>query len=93
MFFNHFWLGSKDGKTKGYLEILQENGYAIHRSQLDGKGGATNAFSQTIKLLPIQVQRGIVKEFESSTGLKYYYQSINKVSDIVVVFNIDNLPV
>lgn len=70
MFFNHFWLGSKDGKTKGYFDILLENGHAIHRSQLDGKGGATNAFSQTIKLLPIQVQRGIVKEFESSTGLK-----------------------
>ena len=70
MFFKQFWLGSKDKKTKGYFDILTENGWAVHKSQLDGQGGTTNAYSQAIKFLPVEVQRGIVKEFESSTGLK-----------------------
>ena len=76
LFFDFLWKGSKpeaDGSqaVKGYYSILKEAGWTVHASQLDSKGGATNAFALALEMIPPKVQREMIKEFEKTTGLSF----------------------
>ena len=76
LFFDFLWKGSvpeADGSqaVKGYYSILKEAGWTVHASQLDSKGGATNAFALALEMIPPKVQREMIKEFEKTTGLSF----------------------
>lgn len=72
-FFDYFWFGSPDGKTKGYYQTIKEAGFVLHPAMKE-KYGTTGAFAQTIKFLQPAQAKKIVKKFEKDTGqkLKFY---------------------
>ena len=80
-FFDWFWFGSPDKKTKGYYETIKNAGWVLHPA-MKKKYGTTGAFAQTIKFLkPGQVKK-IVKKFEEGTGQKltFYDYDGNAIS-------------
>lgn len=76
-FFQYFWLGNPDGKTKGYFQALKEAGFVIHESMLEEinkktgrRIGKAGVFAQTIKYLGAPKVKQIVNKFEKDTGYK-----------------------
>jgi hypothetical protein len=76
-FFQYFWLGTPDGKTKGYFQALKEAGFTIHESMLEEinqktgrRIGKAGVFAQTIKYLGPSKVKQIVNKFEKDTGYK-----------------------
>ena len=68
-FFDWFWFGSPEGKTKGYYQTLKEAGWVLHPA-MKKKYKTTGAFAQTIKFLKPKQVKNIVKKFEDETGQK-----------------------
>lgn len=76
-FFQYFFLGSPDGKTKGYYQALKEAGFVVHESMLEEVNkktgrriGISGVFGQSINYLGNSKVRQIVKKFEKDTGYK-----------------------
>jgi len=76
-FFQYFFLGDPDGKTKGYYQALKEAGFVVHESMLEEvnkktgrKVGISGVFGQSINYLGNSKVRQIVKKFEKDTGYK-----------------------
>ena len=76
-FFQYFFLGNPDGKTKGYYQALKEAGFVVHESMLEevnkktGRSiGISGVFGQSIKFLSVPKVKQIVKKFEKDTGYK-----------------------
>ena len=76
-FFQYFFLGDPDGKTKGYYQALKEAGFVVHESMLEevnkktGRSiGISGVFGQSIKFLSVPKVKQIVKKFEKDTGYK-----------------------
>ena len=86
-FFQYFFLGSPDGKSKGYYQALKEAGFVVHESMLeevrtlkDGtkkRVGISGVFGQTIKYLENSKVRQIVRKFEKDTGYKLRFVDEN----------------
>jgi len=68
-FFQQFFLGSVDGSTKGYYQVLKEAGFVLHPAMKE-KYGTAGAFAQTIKFLTPAKVKSVVKKFEDDTGYK-----------------------
>ena len=80
-FFDYFWFGNPDGKTKGYYQTIKEAGFVLHPAMKE-KYGTTGAFAQTIKFLKPAQAKKIVKKFEKDTGykLKFYDEEGNIIT-------------
>ena len=80
-FFDWFWFGSPDKKTKGYYETIKDAGWVLHPA-MKKKYGTTGAFAQTIKFLQPKQVKKIVKKFEDGTGQKltFYDYDGNSIS-------------
>jgi len=80
-FFDWFWFGSPDQKTKGYYETIKDAGWVLHPA-MKKKYGTTGAFAQTIKFLQPRQVKKIVKNFEDQTGQKltFYDYDGNPIS-------------
>ena len=75
-FFDYFWFGSPDGKSKGYYQALKEAGWVLHPAMKE-KYKTTGAFAQTIKFLQPRQAKAIVKKFEDETGIKLKFYDEN----------------
>mgnify|MGYP003647212615 FL=1 len=92
-FFQYFFLGDPDGKTKGYYQALKEAGFVVHKSMLEEVNkktgrriGISGVFGQSIKFLSVPKVKQIVKKFEKDTGYK-----LNFMDEDGIVITGDNV--
>ena len=76
-FFQYFWLGSPDQKTKGFFQALEDSGFVVHPAMIKKYGSRTAVYANAImEYLDTKQVREIVKKFEKDTGRKLMFTDI-----------------
>ena len=69
IFMRNFWLGAKDGSTKGYYQALKDAGFVATPAMIE-EYKITGTFAQTIMFLKPDVVKNMMTTFEKETGRK-----------------------
>ncbi len=83
-FFQYFWLGSPDQKTKGFFQALEDSGFVVHPAMIKKYGTRTAVYANAImEYLDTKQVREIVKKFEEDTGRKLMFTDIKTEKRII----------
>ncbi len=80
-FFQYFWLGSSDGKSKGFFQALQDSGFVVHPATVKKWGSKTAVYANAImEYLDDKQVRSIVERFEKDTKYKLTFSDVKTVT-------------
>jgi len=83
-FFQYFWLGSPDQKTKGFFQALEDSGFVVHPAMVKKYGTRTAVYANAImEYLDTKQVKEIVKKFEQDTGRKLMFTDIKNEKRII----------